>query len=207
MLRWVAAFCRPLRPVLLLVSFPRSRSAVVGVLGLCWMWQYPTGCPHDHTGCLPLVPHALIHASLVPSGPNGRSFSSPAERTVSTIVGLSAALASGASRYSAKSSLRVASCLYSPARLYGGTLWETMVPYLRPRGGLWHGEVDHDTKRDCGKVASPQNFPFRVTFAVVSATSGTAACGGSQPCRPYSSTSLNLIVIGRSPHFGWMCCI
>ena len=35
MLRWVAAFCRPLQPVLLLVSFPRSRSPVVGVLGLC----------------------------------------------------------------------------------------------------------------------------------------------------------------------------
>ena len=35
MLRLVAAFCRPLRPVLLLVSFPRSRSPVVGVLGLC----------------------------------------------------------------------------------------------------------------------------------------------------------------------------
>ena len=39
MLRRVAAFCRPLRPVLLLVSFPRSRSPVVGVPGLCWMWQ------------------------------------------------------------------------------------------------------------------------------------------------------------------------
>ena len=39
MLRRVAAFCRPLRPVLLLVSFSRSRSPVVGVLGLCWMWQ------------------------------------------------------------------------------------------------------------------------------------------------------------------------
>ena len=39
MLRRVAAFCRPLRPVLLLVSFPRSRSPVVGVLGLCWMWR------------------------------------------------------------------------------------------------------------------------------------------------------------------------
>ena len=37
MLRRVAAFCRPLRPVLLLVSFPRSRSPAVGVLGLCWM--------------------------------------------------------------------------------------------------------------------------------------------------------------------------
>ena len=35
----VAAFCRPLRPVLLLVSFPRSRSPVVGVPGLCWMWR------------------------------------------------------------------------------------------------------------------------------------------------------------------------
>ena len=34
MLRRVAAFCRPLRPVLLLVSFPRSQSPVVGVLGL-----------------------------------------------------------------------------------------------------------------------------------------------------------------------------
>ena len=39
MLRWVAAFCRPLRPVLLLVSFPRSWSPVVGVPGLCWMWH------------------------------------------------------------------------------------------------------------------------------------------------------------------------
>ena len=35
MFRRVATFCRPLRPVLLLVSFPRSRSPVVGVLGLC----------------------------------------------------------------------------------------------------------------------------------------------------------------------------
>ena len=35
MLRRVAAFCRPLRPVLLLVLYPRSRSPVVGVLGLC----------------------------------------------------------------------------------------------------------------------------------------------------------------------------
>ena len=39
MLRRVAAFCRPLRPVLLLVLFPRSRSPVVGVPGLCWMWR------------------------------------------------------------------------------------------------------------------------------------------------------------------------
>ena len=35
MLRRVAAFCRPLRPVLPLVSFRRSRSPVVGVPGLC----------------------------------------------------------------------------------------------------------------------------------------------------------------------------
>ena len=35
MLRRVAAFCRLLRPVLLPVSFPRSRSPVVGVPGLC----------------------------------------------------------------------------------------------------------------------------------------------------------------------------
>ena len=35
MLRRVAAFCRPLRPVLPLVPFPRSRSPVVGVPGLC----------------------------------------------------------------------------------------------------------------------------------------------------------------------------
>ena len=35
MLRRVAVFCRPLRPVLLLVSFPRSRSPVFGVPGLC----------------------------------------------------------------------------------------------------------------------------------------------------------------------------
>ena len=39
MLRRVAAFCRPLQPVFLLVSFPRSRSPAAGVPGLCWMWQ------------------------------------------------------------------------------------------------------------------------------------------------------------------------
>ena len=42
-LRRVAAFCRPLRPVLLLVSFPRSRCPVVGVPGLCWMRRVPFG--------------------------------------------------------------------------------------------------------------------------------------------------------------------
>ena len=40
-----AVFCRPLRPLLLLVSFPHSRSPVVGVLGLCWMWH---GVPFAH---------------------------------------------------------------------------------------------------------------------------------------------------------------
>ena len=35
MLHRVATFCRPLRSLLLLVSFPRLRSPVVGVLGLC----------------------------------------------------------------------------------------------------------------------------------------------------------------------------
>ena len=44
MLRRVAAFCRPLRPVLLRVSFPRSRSPVVGVPGLCWMWHWCAVC-------------------------------------------------------------------------------------------------------------------------------------------------------------------
>ena len=40
-LRRVAAFCWLLRPVLLLVLFPHSRSPVVGVLGLCWLWRVP----------------------------------------------------------------------------------------------------------------------------------------------------------------------
>ena len=51
MLRRVAAFCRPLRLVLLLVSFPRSRSPVVGVLGLCCMWH---GVPFARQRC-PIV--------------------------------------------------------------------------------------------------------------------------------------------------------
>ena len=37
MLHRVFAFCRPLRPVLLLVSFPRSRSPIVGILRMCWL--------------------------------------------------------------------------------------------------------------------------------------------------------------------------
>ena len=39
MLRRVAAFCRPLRPVLLLLLFLHSWSPAVGVLGLCGMWH------------------------------------------------------------------------------------------------------------------------------------------------------------------------
>ena len=54
MLRRVAAFCRPLRPVLLLVSFPRSRSPVVGVPGLCWMWRdVPFACALFDCLCCP----------------------------------------------------------------------------------------------------------------------------------------------------------
>ena len=50
MLRRVCAFCRPLWPVLLLVSFSHSRSPVVGVLVLRWMWQdvpfFASAAPH-----------------------------------------------------------------------------------------------------------------------------------------------------------------
>ena len=45
MLCRVAALCRSLRSVLLLVSFPRSRSPVVGELGLCWLRRVPTHPP------------------------------------------------------------------------------------------------------------------------------------------------------------------
>ena len=55
MLRRVAAFYRPLRPVPLLVSFPRSRSPVVGVLGPCWMWRdVPFSCQRRPVGKLGL---------------------------------------------------------------------------------------------------------------------------------------------------------
>ena len=63
MLRRVAAFCRPLRPVLPLVSFPRSRSPVVGVLGLCWLLWGSVDCfaaPTPHS--------ASVSAFAKPSG-------------------------------------------------------------------------------------------------------------------------------------------
>ena len=80
MLRRVAAFCRPLRwPVLLLVLFPRSRSPVVGVLGLCWLLWGSFDCfccPHTSVhrpsiACLAVFlcgPGALfLHALSRPS--------------------------------------------------------------------------------------------------------------------------------------------
>ena len=36
-LRRVSAFCRPLRPVFLVVSFPRLRTSVVGAPEPCWL--------------------------------------------------------------------------------------------------------------------------------------------------------------------------
>ena len=70
MLRRVAAFCRPLRPVLLLVSFPRSRSPVVGVPGLCWMWRG--------------VPFACQRRPVVGQSPPERAKVPPTPRTATT---------------------------------------------------------------------------------------------------------------------------
>ena len=81
MLRRVAAFCRPLRPVLLLVSFPRQRRPAVGVLGLCWLlrgWFDCFCCPHTSVlrpsvACLAAFPCVwapgalLLHALSQPS--------------------------------------------------------------------------------------------------------------------------------------------
>ena len=68
MLRWVAAFCRPLRPVLLLVLFPRSRSPVVGLLslGVC-SWAAANcqcGKPPLHTSCCATWSSRGCHAPL-----------------------------------------------------------------------------------------------------------------------------------------------
>ena len=77
MLRRVAAFCRPLRPVLPLVSFARSRSPVAGVPGLCWMCASPvvenrelappSHAPHTYSALtarnpLPLLQMPSTHA-------------------------------------------------------------------------------------------------------------------------------------------------
>ena len=62
MLRRVAAFCQPPRPVLLLVSFPRSQGPVVGVLGLCQMWQDVCASAAPSSWCLEVV---LVVAGVV----------------------------------------------------------------------------------------------------------------------------------------------
>ena len=64
MLRRVAVFCRPLRPVLLLVSFPRLRSPVVGVLGLCWMRRdVPFAHQWRPISSPPVLPPPPLHPS------------------------------------------------------------------------------------------------------------------------------------------------
>ena len=73
MLRWVAAFCRPLRPVLLLVSFPHSWSPAVGMPGLCGMWQgCAVGAPHlpgKNSQLSPVQRKSLFRGLGVPSAP------------------------------------------------------------------------------------------------------------------------------------------
>ena len=78
MLRRVAAFCRPLRPVFLLASFSYWRGPGAGVLGLCWLlWGSFLGlhCPlpsafWSSTTCLAVFPWAC--------GPSGcRCFTGP----------------------------------------------------------------------------------------------------------------------------------
>ena len=64
MLRRVAAFCRPLRPVLLLVSFPRSRSPAVGVLGLCWLLWGSFDCL-----CCPRARPSIACLAVLPPSP------------------------------------------------------------------------------------------------------------------------------------------
>ena len=83
MLRRGAAFCRPLRPVLLLVSFPRSRSPVVGVLGLCWTWRdVPFARQRRPVAGVPGVVLVVAGVQGVPPPPmvHGQSKTSPAGR-------------------------------------------------------------------------------------------------------------------------------
>ena len=64
MLRRVNVFCRLLQPVLLLVfaSRSRSRSAVVGVPGLCWLRRVPFVPPRISHGLEPPPPPLLPFA-------------------------------------------------------------------------------------------------------------------------------------------------
>ena len=57
MLRRVATFCRPLRPVLLLVLFARQRRPVVGVLRMCWLLPGSFDCV--------CCPHTSVHRPSV----------------------------------------------------------------------------------------------------------------------------------------------
>ena len=88
MLRRVAAFCRPLRPVLLLVSFPRSRSPAVwrvgAVLDVAWCavcvsavpnsWRIedppPPGKLPPFLGCCTCAQAAGIERKLARQWPN-----------------------------------------------------------------------------------------------------------------------------------------
>ena len=81
MLRRVAAFCRPLRPVLLRVSFPRSRSPVVGVPGLCWMWRDVPFARQRR----PVV--GVLAPPSPPLSPRPRPLSCPSASTVTQTVG------------------------------------------------------------------------------------------------------------------------
>ena len=70
MLRQVTAFSRPLQAVLLLVSFPRSQSPVVGVPGLCWLRRVlPPGVEPHSARCAPVRSTFRWLPSL--SGPHG----------------------------------------------------------------------------------------------------------------------------------------
>ena len=67
MLRPVAAFCRLLQPVLLLVLFPWSRSAVVGVPGLCWLRRVPCAVAVPSSWCTGVVLVAAAHQNSTSS--------------------------------------------------------------------------------------------------------------------------------------------
>ena len=136
MLCRVAAFCRPLRPVLLLVSFPRSRSPVVGVPGLCWTWRdVPFACQRRPVVGVPGV--VLVAAGVppptnppTPASPPGAppvSTALPRHRTRTNGADLSDCLASRSlscctSRAWASAAFvaRLSSCWTCTARTRGG---------------------------------------------------------------------------------------